>query len=75
MINLETIATNALARTEANALVVGAALNNGMTWCLPLWECESETNAKTAAVQMAIAWADQNGCGDVQVAWAFNKME
>lgn len=65
---IQDIAKQQLASTEADSLVVGYASATGMVFVCPIWETESMDEARALAAKMAIKWADDHGAGDVQVA-------
>ena len=62
-----------LTLTECNAVVV-LIYDGDVAEVQPLWECESEEDARHQALRMAIRVADKQGIGSVKVRWAYRPM-
>lgn len=71
MSKLHTAIETALQSTEANGIVLGYNRAAETIRALPLWEAESAADVLTSALTTAIIWADQDGEGEIQVAYGY----
>jgi hypothetical protein len=71
MKDLTSILEESLASTEANGLIVARSKDTNRIWVLPYWEAENEEYMESQAIRNAITWADENGAGDIEVAFGF----
>lgn len=71
MSKLASTIKHALESTEANDIVLGLCRDNEEIFCLPVWEATSEADMLSQALFSAIRWADDNGIGEIRVAYGY----